>query len=132
MNKTVEFLRKSKIFFLATTDGDQPRVRPFGAVAEIDGKLYIASNNTKKVFKQMLENPKIELSAMLSDDEWIRITGTVKVNPDVSAKAEFLRQCPISGYTTDDGIFEVLYFVDGIVEINSFDREPISFNIYKI
>ena len=56
MNKALEFLQESGIFYLATTEGDQPRVRPFGAVFEYEGKLYIVTNNTKKCFKQMLEN----------------------------------------------------------------------------
>lgn len=129
MNRAVELLRKSKVFFLATTEGNQPRVRPFGAVAEIDGKLYISSSNTKKCFRQMVINPKIELTAMLGNDEWIRISGTVEVNPDTSAKEVFLNQCPIPGYKADDGIFEILCFTDGIAEIYSFNREPECFKL---
>ena len=61
MKKALEFLQESGTFYLATTEGDQPRVRPFGAVFEYEGKLYIVTNNTKKCFKQMLENPKVEI-----------------------------------------------------------------------
>ena len=77
MNKALEFLQESGIFYLATTEGDQPRVRPFGAVFEYEGKLYIVTNNTKKCFKQMLENPKVEMSGMNKKGQWIRVTGEV-------------------------------------------------------
>ncbi|WP_443663391.1 pyridoxamine 5'-phosphate oxidase family protein, partial [Clostridium sp.] len=60
MNKALEFLQESGIFYLATIEGNQPRVRPFAASFEYEGKLYIATNNTKKCFRQMLENPKFE------------------------------------------------------------------------
>lgn len=129
MNKAVDLLRKSKVFFLATNEGDQPRVRPFGAVAEINGKLYIATSNTKNCFKQMIANPKVEIAAMLNNEDWIRITGTVKSDQSAESKAEFLRQAPIPGYTVDDDIFEILYFEKGHVEIISFSKGPECFEI---
>ena len=75
MNKIAQFLAESKVFYLATMDKDQkdqPRVRPFGAVAKWDGKIYICTNNQKAVFAQMVENPKVEISAMVGD-RWIRL-----------------------------------------------------------
>lgn len=129
MNRAVDLLRKSKVFFLATNEGDQPRVRPFGAVAEINGKLYIATSNTKKCFTQMIANPKVEIAAMLNNEDWIRITGTVKSDQSAKSKAEFLRQAPIPGYTVDDDIFEILYFEKGQVEIISFSKNPEYFEI---
>lgn len=129
MNKAVDLLRKSKVFFLATNEDDQPRVRPFGAVAEINGKLYIATSNTKNCFKQMIANPKVEIAAMLNNEDWIRITGTVKSDQSAESKADFLKQAPIPGYTVDDGIFEILYFEKAHVEIISFSKEPEHFDI---
>lgn len=129
MNKAVDLLRKCKVFFLATNEGDQPRVRPFGAVAEINGRLYMATSNTKNCFKQMIANPKVEIAAMLNNEDWIRITGTVKCDPSAEAKAEFLKQAPIPGYRVDDGVFEVLYFEKGQVEVISFAKEPECFDI---
>ena len=64
MNKIVEALKATKVFYVATIDGDQPRVRPFSSVTDIDGKLYICTNNTKKVFDQMMKNPKVEICGM--------------------------------------------------------------------
>ena len=75
MNKITEELKKVGTFFIATVEGDQPRVRPFGAVAEFEGKTYICTNNTKPCYAQMLANPKTEISAMYPDGAWLRISG---------------------------------------------------------
>lgn len=117
MNKATELLREAKTFFIATVDGDQPRVRPFGAVAEIDGKTYICMNNTKEVFKQLLKNPKVEICAMIGP-KWFRMHGTLVRDDRYEARAEFLKQTPISMYKPDDGIYEVFYFseVSGTIE----------------
>ncbi len=117
MNKSTELLRQAKTFFIATAEGDQPRVRPFGAVAEFDGKTYIAMNNTKNVFKQLMANPKAEICGMI-DGEWFRMHGTLVRDDRNDARAEFLAQAPIPMYKADDGIFEIFYFseVSGAVE----------------
>ena len=72
MKETMEFLQKAGTFYLATVEGDQPHVRPFGAVCEFEGKLYIVTNNMKDVYKQMEANPKIEISGM-AGGKWIRL-----------------------------------------------------------
>jgi len=77
MKKALEFLKETGTFYLPTAEGDQPRVRPFGAVFEYEGKLYTATNNTKKCFNQMLENPKIEMYDMNKKGQWIRVAGEV-------------------------------------------------------
>mgnify|MGYP003936399945 FL=1 len=109
MNKATQFLKEAKTFFIATTEGDQPRVRPFGAVAEIDGKTYICMNNTKKVFAQLMKNPKVEICGMIGMN-WFRIWGTVVRDDRYEARKAFLEQAPIPMYKPDDGIFEVFYF----------------------
>ena len=76
MKEVLEFLQKAGTFYVATVDGDQPRVRPFGAVCEFEGKLYLVTNNTKDVYRQMLANPKIEISGM-ADNKWIRLSAEV-------------------------------------------------------
>lgn len=129
MNKAVDLLRQSNVFYLATMDGDQPRVRPFGAVADIDDKLYFATNNTKACYQQMIANPKVEISGMLGEDKWYRICGTVINNPRFEAKCEFLKQSPIPMYTADDGIFEVFYFEKATVTVSSFEGEMEKFEI---
>ena len=77
MKEIIEYLKNNPIFYIATCEGDQPRVRPFGAVAEFEGKLYIVTNNQKKVYKQILNNPKIEISTMGKDGTWLRLEGKV-------------------------------------------------------
>lgn len=119
MSRAVDLIKESKVFFIATTEGDQPRVRPFGVVAEINDKVYLATDNTKKCFRQMLENPKVEMAGMLPDGSWIRVTGILAHDPSREAKEEFLRQSEYMAniYTIDDGIFEVLYFTSGTLEV---------------
>ena len=122
MNKATELLKAAGIFYMATVDGDQARVRPFGAAAEIDGKTYICMNNTKKVFRQLLANPKAELSGMV-DNKWFRITGTLVRDDRVEARAAFLEQTPLDMYKPDDGIYEVFYFSELSGTLESF-TEP--------
>jgi uncharacterized pyridoxamine 5'-phosphate oxidase family protein len=132
MRRVLEFLKESGTFYLATTEGDQPRVRPFGAVFEYEGNLYITTNNTKKCFKQMMENPKIEISGMNKSGQWIRVSGEV-ANDDRREVKEFALNAVPSlrrMYSVDDGIFSVLYFTKGIATISSFTTEPETFSLY--
>lgn len=132
MNKALEFLQESGIFYLATTEGNQPRVRPFGAVFEYEEKLYIVTNNTKKCFNQMLENPKVEMSSMNKKGQWIRVTGEVANDDRREVKELALKAIPSirSMYTIDDGIFAVLYFTKGTATISSFSTQPETFSLY--
>lgn len=125
MNKIAQFLKDSQTFYLATAENDQPRVRPFGAVAEWDGKTYICTNNQKKVFQQILANPKVEISGM-AGDKWIRLTGKLAVDKRREAREAMLEANPSlkSMYKADDGIFEVLYFTEATASICSFTSDP--------
>lgn len=125
MNKAIQFLSEAKTFYLATTEKDQPRVRPFGAVSEFEGKLYICTNNKKPVFAQILENPKVEISAMDNTGRWIRISGSLAVDSRKEAKEAMLEANPSLNnmYKIEDGIFEVLYFTEGTATILSFKGE---------
>jgi uncharacterized pyridoxamine 5'-phosphate oxidase family protein len=131
MNKALEFLKEIGTFYLATTEGDQPRVRPFGAVFEYENKFYIVTNNTKNCFKQMIENPKIEISGMNKKGQWIRITGEVANDDRREAKLAGLEAVPSlkTMYNIDDGIFAVLYFTKGTATISSFTAEPETFSL---
>jgi uncharacterized pyridoxamine 5'-phosphate oxidase family protein len=131
MKKALEFLQESRTFYLATTEGDQPRVRPFGAVFEYEGKLYIVTNNKKECFKQMLENPKVEISAM-NKGKWIRLAGEVAHDDRLEVKELALETIPAlkSMYSIEDGIFAVLYFTKGTATISSFTGEPETFELY--
>jgi uncharacterized pyridoxamine 5'-phosphate oxidase family protein len=131
MNKALEFLKECGIFYLATTEGDQPRVRPFGAVFEYEEKLYIVTSNKKECFRQMLENPKIEISGMNKKGQWIRITGEVANDDRREVKELGLETVPSlkSMYNIDDGIFAVLYFTKGTATISTFTAEPETFSL---
>ena len=114
MNKIVEELKKVGTFYIATMDGDQPRVRPFGSICEFEGKVYICTSNTKDCYKQMIHNPKIEISGMSQDGTWLRVTGKlVRVDRD-EARAAMLADPtgPRKLHKLGDGIFEVLYIDD--------------------
>jgi uncharacterized pyridoxamine 5'-phosphate oxidase family protein len=90
MNEVFEFLTTNPTFYLSTIDGDQARVRPFGAVANYEGKLYFATNNKKSVFKQLVANPKVEISTTSPKGEWIRLSGNAVVDSRQEAKAAML------------------------------------------
>lgn len=107
---------------MATNEGNLPKVRPFGAVAEINGKVYLSTANNKDCFKQIIANPKVQIAAMLDDWKWLRISGTLKSDPAQSSREEMLKQFPLDIYKADDGIFEVLYFTEGTVEIYDEDK----------
>jgi uncharacterized pyridoxamine 5'-phosphate oxidase family protein len=115
MQEIIQFLLDSKVFYLATADGDQPRVRPMGFVMEYEGKLAMCTNNKKEMYRQMKANPKVEISACGSEGRTLRITGEVAFNPSREVKAKALEVNPrLKGmYSPDDGIFEIFYFTQG-------------------
>lgn len=126
MNEVLNYLKDCKTFYLATADGDQPHVRPFGAVCQFEGKLYIITNNQKKVYAQMLKNAKVEICGILKDT-WIRVEGTAVHDARREARAAMLEDNHdiLSGmYSVDDNLMEVLYLKDATATIYSFTREP--------
>ena len=129
MNKAVEYLKKSGTFFLATNDGDQPKVRAFGAVADIDGKLYLATNNKKAVYQQMMANPKVEICGMLPESNWIRLSAEAVADDTRESKSKMLEANPIltSMYNLDDGIFALVYLKNIKAKVESFMGEIESF-----
>ena len=128
MNKIVEELKKTGVFYIATVDqGGQPRVRPFGAVAEFEGNVYICTNNQKACYAQMLANPKTEISGMAPDGTWLRVTGTlVRDDRDEAREAMLAANESLKDmYHVGDGIFEVLYLEDAHCTKYSFTAEPV-------
>ena len=125
MEEVFKFLKDCGTFYLATIDGDQPRVRPFGVVNIFENKLYIQTGKIKNVSKQMQINPKIELCGM-KDGKWIRVTGEVIRDDRREAKVSMLEANPVlkSMYSADDDNTEVLYFNGGTATISSFTEEP--------
>ncbi|NLC23903.1 pyridoxamine 5'-phosphate oxidase family protein [Oxalobacter vibrioformis] len=121
MQKTIEFLKKAGTFYIATIDGDQPRVRPFGVATAYQDKLYICTANNKACFMQMKRNPKVEITAV-AGEEWIRLSGEVAVDNSEAARAAVLEDAPFlkNMYSPTDGIFEVLYFTRGTAAFDSY------------
>lgn len=125
MNEVYEFLKKSGTYYLATVDGDQARVRPFGTVNVFENKLYIQTGKVKDVSKQMKANPKVEICAML-DGKWIRVAGTAVEDDRLEARQSMLDAYPqLQGmYKADDGNCVVYYLKDATATISSFADAP--------
>ena len=121
MQEVLEFLKENPVFYIATVEGDQPRVRPFGAVTEFEGKLYICTNNTKKVFNQIQKNPKIEIFGMGKKGLNIRVEGKCFSDNRREAKEKMLADNEVlkNMYSLDDGIFAVLYLEDATASFTS-------------
>lgn len=125
MEEVFEFLKKCGTFYIATEEGDQPRVRPFGVVNIFEGKLYIQTGKSKNVSKQMQINPKVEICGVI-EDKWIRLEGTVVRDDRREAKESMLDANPILKrmYSADDDNTEVLYFENAKATFCSFTEEP--------
>ena len=123
MLDVLNFLRKPGVFYLATTEGDQPRVRPFGIVEIYKGKLYVLTGKKKNVSKQIQKNPKVEVCTSVGE-EWIRICGELVRDDSVEAKKYVLDKNPQlrSMYDENDDNTEVLYFKDAVATISSFTK----------
>ncbi len=125
MKEVYDFLKKAGTYYLATVEGDQARVRPFGTVDVFEDKLYIQTGKSKDVAKQMMQSPKVELCAML-DGKWIRLCGTAVEDDRNEARQHMLDAYPsLQGmYKADDGNCMVLYIKDATATISSFTDAP--------
>jgi len=126
MSKIVDFLNEAKTYYLATVEDDQPRVRPFGATVEYNGKIYLSTSSDKKVYAQFTRNPKIELSG-IAKGKWIRITGNAVVDEAIEAKEAMLEANPFlkNIYSINDGKLAVFYIDKIKAVVYSFDGESI-------
>ncbi|WP_054697722.1 pyridoxamine 5'-phosphate oxidase family protein [Syntrophomonas palmitatica] len=125
MQEVYEFLKKCGTYFIATMDGDQPRVRPFGTVEIFENKLYIQTGKVKNVSKQIKANPKIEICA-LADGKWIRIEAVAVEDDRIEPKQHMLDAYPQlkSMYAADDDNTQVLYLTNATATIASFTEPP--------
>ena len=125
MQEVYDFLKDAETYYLATMDGDQPRVRPFGTVDIFDGKLYIQTGKVKDVAKQIATNPKVEICAF-KDGRWLRITGELVEDDRREAKKHMLDSYPVLRrmYSEDDGNTLVLYFKNATAVFSSFTEAP--------
>ena len=130
IEKVVQFLDGAQTYYLATVEGDQPRVRPFGTVLLWDGKLYIQTGKVKSVSRQLAANPKAEICAF-KDGQWLRVAGEL-VNDDTrEVKVAMLEKMPqLKGmYDPDDGNMQMLYFKNAFATFSSFTAAPETFEI---
>ncbi len=125
MKEVYEFLKEAGTYYLATIDGDKPKVRPFGTIEIFEGKLYIQTSGKKDVFKQIEANNNVEVCAFLNGS-WIRLEGKLVVDDRVEAKKHMLDSYPDlrSMYSENDPLTKVLYFEDAKATIYSFTNDP--------
>ena len=125
MQEVYDFLKAAGTYYLATVEGDQPRVRPFGTVDLFEGRLYIQTGKVKAVSKQIQANPKAELCAF-ADGQWLRVAGTLVRDDRIEAKKNMLDQYPSlqAMYSAEDDNTEVLYLKDAAATFSSFTAAP--------
>lgn len=125
IERVCRFLEEAQTYYLATAEGDQPRVRPFGTVLLCDGKLYIQTGKSKDVSKQIAANPKVEVCAF-QGGKWLRIAGELVRDENRDVKVAMLEKMPsLKGmYDPDDGNMEMLYFKGATATFSSFTEAP--------
>ena len=125
MEKVCQFLKDAGVYYLATVEGDRPRVRPFGTAHIFEGKLYIQTGKVKPVAKQIFANPKVELCAF-KDGAWVRVAGELVLDDRVEAKKSMLDAYPeLRGmYDENDGNTAVFYFKNAVATFASFGAAP--------
>jgi uncharacterized pyridoxamine 5'-phosphate oxidase family protein len=122
-----DFLKKCGTYYLATVEGGQPRVRPFGTIDLFEGKLYIQTGKSKDVSKQLAANPKAEICAFdPALGTWLRVAASLVDDPSREAKVHMLDAYPDlkSMYSVDDGNTQVLYLKDCVATFSSFTAPP--------
>ena len=125
MEKVVNFLKEAGTYYLATVEGDQPRVRPFGTANVFEGRLYIQTGKVKDVSRQIHANPRVEICAF-KGGEWLRVAGELVEDDRVEARQSMLDAYPelkkMSG--ANDGNTEVFYFKNAVATFSSFTKDP--------
>ena len=119
------FLDQAQVYYLATAEGDQPRVRPFGTALVYEGKLYIQTGKVKPVSHQLAENPKAEICAF-HNGQWVRVSGKLLNDDRREVKVAMLDKYPNLKrmYDPDDGNTQVLYFEGATATFSSFMAAP--------
>lgn len=125
MQEVFEFLKKCGTYYLATVQGDQPRVRPFGTIDLFEGRLYIQTGKSKAVSQQIAANPKAELCAF-ADGQWLRVSCELVRDERIEAKRHMLESYPElkAMYSAEDGNTEVLYLKNAEAVFSSFTAPP--------
>lgn len=125
MQRVADFLKAAGVYYLATVEGDQPRVRPFGTANIFEGKLYIQTGKVKPVSQQIHANTKAELCAF-KDGQWLRVACELVEDDRVEARQSMLDAYPDlqAMYSADDGNTEVFYLKDATATFSSFTSAP--------
>ena len=128
MNTALEFIKASPVFHIATVDGAKARVRPFGFIMKRNNTLYFCTNTTKDVYRQLKQNPDIEISDMGSSFEWLRIRGRIAFDETREAKAAVFEHAPdlLRIYPKGEGdeLFVTFYFTEAVATVFSFTEPP--------
>ena len=125
MERVCQFLKDAGVYYLATVEGDQPRVRPFGTAHIFEGRLYIQTGKVKPCSRQIAANPKVEISAF-HNGTWIRISGELAEDDRVEARKSMLDAYPNLRrmYDENDSNTQVLYFKNAVATFSSFTAAP--------
>ena len=125
IEKVCQFLDEAQTYYLATVEGDQPRVRPFGTALFHNGRLYIQTGKVKNVSHQLAANPKAEICAF-KGGKWLRVAGELVNDEDRGVKVAMLEKMPgLKGmYDPDDGNMQMLYFKNATATFSSFTEAP--------
>ncbi len=127
MKEVCQFLKDAGVYYLATVEGDQPRVRPFGTIEIFEDKLYIQTGKSKDVSKQIQKNPKVELCCFDgASGSWLRLAGELVRDDRREPKVDMLEHYPElkNMYSADDDNTEVLYFKNATATFSSFAGAP--------
>jgi len=125
MQRICDFLKEAKTYYLATSENGQPRVRPFGTIEIFDGKLCIQTGRVKPCYRQMKDDPRVEICAMVGG-EWIRVCAEAVENTDIAAEEHMLAAYPnlSAMYKPGDGNCVIFYLVNGTATFSSFTKAP--------
>ena len=128
MTTALEYLKANPVFHIATIDGTKARVRPFGFSMKRNGTLYFCTNKTKDVYRQLSQNPEIEISDMGHDETWLRIRGRIAFDETRDARAQAFEESAnllkIYPKGADDETFVTFYFTDAVATLFSFTEAP--------
>ena len=130
IEKVIQFLDEAQTYYLATVEGDQPRVRPFGTALLHQGRLYIQTGKVKNVSKQLAANPKAEICAF-KGGKWLRVAGELVTDESREVKVAMLEKMPAlkAMYNPDDNNMQMLYFRNASATFCSFTEAPETFSI---
>ena len=125
MKRVHDFLKKAEVYYLATVEGDKPKVRPFGTINEFEGKLYIQTGKVKPTSKQLMANPNAEICAF-TDNVWVRIACELVEDDRIEAKKSMLDAYPNLRhmYDENDGNTQVFYMKNATATFCSFGKAP--------